>query len=93
MRTVPDHVLWCSAEGTPPIKISFLGNSRSLSKNIGMVMTRAEKEGIYTCLATNEVGSDLKEFPVTFVGASVLLILFFFFFQSYLIKMAVFVVF
>ena len=37
-----------------------------------MVMTKADEEGIYTCLASNNAGFDSKEFPVTFVGGSLI---------------------
>ena len=35
-----------------------------------MVTAKVNEEGNYTCLASNEAGSDSKEFSVTFVGAS-----------------------
>ncbi len=69
VRTVPNHFLWCSAEGSPPINISFHKNSTFLAEGIAMVTKKADEEGIYTCLATNEAGSDSKQFLVTFVGA------------------------
>ena len=34
-----------------------------------MVTAKVNEEGNYTCLASNEAGSDSKEFSVTFVGA------------------------
>ena len=73
MRTAQNHIVkWCSSEGSPPIKMSLLKNSTSLADKIGMVMTNIDKEGIYSCLATNVAGSDSKEFMVTFVGRSLL---------------------
>ena len=53
--------------------MSFLKNSTSLADGVGMVMTKIDKEGIYSCLATNVAGSDSKEFMVTFVGGSLFL--------------------
>ena len=70
MRTVPGHVLWCSAEGSPPINISLLKDSTSLDNGIGKAWIKIYKEGIYTCLARNEAGSDSREIRVTLVGAS-----------------------
>ncbi|KAJ7385790.1 hypothetical protein OS493_013824 [Desmophyllum pertusum] len=67
VRTVPGHVLWCSAEGFPPINISLLKDSTTLDNTIGKVTSKIFKEGIYTCLARNEVGSDSREIRVTFV--------------------------
>ncbi len=70
VRTVPSHVVWCSAEGSPPINMSLLWNSTSLANGIGIVMNKTDKKGNYTCFARNEAGTDLKEFPVTFVGGT-----------------------
>ncbi len=70
MRTVRNHVLWCSSEGSPPINISLLKNSTSLANGIGIAIHITKEEGLYTCVSSNEAGSDSKEFPVTFVGAS-----------------------
>ncbi|KAL9964991.1 hypothetical protein ACROYT_G028712 [Oculina patagonica] len=69
VRTIPNHYLWCSVEGSPPINISLLKNSTLLVHKIGKLVTqKAEEEGIYTCLASSEAGSNSKEFLVTFVG-------------------------
>ena len=69
-QTVPNHFLWCSTEGFPPIHLSFLKNTTSLADRIGMVTIKVDEEGIYSCLAKNKAGFDSKKFPVTFVGAS-----------------------
>ena len=70
VRTVPSHILWCSAEGSPPINISFLRNSTFLANGIGIVTMKPDKKGIYTCLARNEAGSDSKQFLVEFIRRS-----------------------
>ena len=68
MRAAPRHFVWCSAEGYPPINISIFKNSTSLAKGTGLVMTRLNETGNYSCVANNEVGNDTKDLPVTIVG-------------------------
>ena len=68
VRTVPEHIVWCSAEGTPPIQMSLLKGSTLFSNGTGMVWKNFLEEGTYTCVATNKVGSDSRDFPVTLTG-------------------------
>ena len=68
MRTAPSHFNWCSAEGYPPINLSIFKNSTSLAKGTGLVMTRLNETGNYSCVASNEAGTDTKYFLVTIVG-------------------------
>ena len=70
VRTVPGHVLWCSAEGTPPINMSLLRNSTPFANGTGIVAGQVYKEGNYTCVASNEAASDSRDFSVTFIGMS-----------------------
>ena len=68
IRTVPDHYVWCSSDGTPPINMSFLNSSVTLAKGVGTVMSRIHMDGNYTCHATNEFGTDSKTFHVSLIG-------------------------
>ena len=68
MRAAPRHFVWCSAEGYPPINISIFKNSTLLAKGTGLVMTRLNETGNYSCVANNEAGTDTKDLPVTIVG-------------------------
>lgn len=65
VRTVPQHKLWCLAEGTPPINISLIRDSEVLAHGKWIASAFADKKGNYTCVATNKVGSDSKTIPVT----------------------------
>ena len=68
VRAAPDHFVWCSAEGFPPINISIFKNSTSLANGIGLVMTPLYETGIYSCVASNEAGTDTRDLSVTIVG-------------------------
>ena len=68
VRTVPGHMLWCSAEGTPPINMALFQNSTFLAQGTGIVAANVTKEGNVTCVATNKAGSVSKTFPVTLKG-------------------------
>ena len=68
VRAAPGHFVWCSAEGSPPISISIFKNSTLLAKETGLVMTRLNETGNYSCVANNEAGTDTKDLPVTIVG-------------------------
>ena len=68
VRAAPSNFVWCFAEGYPPINISIFKNSTSLAKGTGLVMTRLNETGHYSCLASNEAGIDTKDFLVTIAG-------------------------
>ena len=68
MRTAPGLFVWCYAEGSPSINISIYKNSTLLANGTGLVMTRLNESGIYSCVATNEAGCDRETFSVTVVG-------------------------
>ena len=68
VRATPHHFVWCSAEGSPPINVSIFKNSTSLAEGTGLVMARLNETGNYSCVASNEVGTDTKYLPVTIVG-------------------------
>jgi len=67
VRAAPRHFVWCSAEGYPPINISIFKNSTLLANGTGLVMTRLNQTGNYSCVASNEAGNDTKDLPVTIV--------------------------
>ena len=48
--------------------MSLLKGSTLVDRGIGMVATRIHEEGIYTCQAFNEAGSDSRKITVTFIG-------------------------
>ena len=68
VRAAPRHFVWCSAEGSPPINISIFKNSTLLAKGTGLAMTRSKESGNYSCVASNEAGTDTKYLPVTIAG-------------------------
>ena len=68
IRTVPDHYVWCSSDGTPPINMSLMNSSATLAESVGTVMSRIHIDGNYTCHATNEFGTDSKTFHVSLIG-------------------------
>ena len=68
--TVPGHFVWCLAEGTPPINVSVFKDNTTLAHGKGMIAVRIKEDGNYTCTARNEVGSQAKNFSVTFLGHS-----------------------
>jgi len=70
VRTVPEHYVWCSAEGTPPINSSLLNasNCSPLASGIGKVGSKIKQNGNYTCMAKNEAGFDTRDFTVAVIG-------------------------
>ena len=68
MKATSGHFVSCFAEGSPPINISIFKNSTSLAKGTGLAMTRLYESGNYSCVASNEAGTDTKYLPVTIVG-------------------------
>ena len=68
VRTVPDHYVWCSSEGTPPISMSLMKSSTILAKEKGAVWSKIDKNGNYTCMANSEYGVDSVNFTVTMLG-------------------------
>ena len=82
VRTVQGHLLWCSAKGTVPIKMSLLQNSTILAQGTEFAAAKVGKEGNVTCMAINKAASVSITFPVTVPGLPFLLccLLFVFFF-------------
>lgn len=72
MRALPGYRLSCPVTGTPPIHTALIRNSTVLVNSTYIIATIIE-EGNYSCLATNEYGTDLKEFSVIFDGETSLI--------------------
>ncbi|XP_015760543.1 PREDICTED: uncharacterized protein LOC107339748 isoform X1 [Acropora digitifera] len=72
IRTVPEHYVWCSSDGTPPINMSLIDSSAILAESVGTtVMSRILIDGNYTCHATNEFGTDSKTFHVSLIASGI----------------------
>ena len=69
LRTVPDHLIWVAAEGTPPINITIFKNSLRLSESrTGIIMRNFTVAENYKFVASNKAGNDSKQLSITFVG-------------------------
>ncbi|XP_015772108.1 PREDICTED: uncharacterized protein LOC107350396 isoform X2 [Acropora digitifera] len=68
IRAFPEHFVWCSSEGTPPINMSLMNSSTTLASGVGMVWSKIDHDGNYTCIATNTVGTESKTFQVSLIG-------------------------
>ena len=58
----------CSARGTPPIYTALIRNSTVLVNKTNTATIRLYKDGNYTCQATNQYGTDIKELQVNFTS-------------------------
>jgi len=62
-------MLSCSARGIPPIYTALIRNSTVLVNTTNTALTiRLYKDGKYTCQATNQYGTDVKELQVNFTS-------------------------
>ena len=68
IRTVSQHYVWCLSEGTPPINISLMNSSTTLASRTGVVWSKLNQGGNYSCIAANEVGTESKMFYVSLTG-------------------------
>ena len=76
VRTVSEHYVWCLSEGTPPINISMMNSSTTLAfETEGIVKSKINQDGNYSCIATNEVGTESKTFHVSLIGEILLSLL------------------
>ena len=76
VRTVSEHYVWCLFQGKPPINISMMNSSTTLaSRSEGILWSKINQEGNYSCNATNEVGSESKTFFVSLIGEILLSLL------------------
>ncbi|XP_068690457.1 deleted in malignant brain tumors 1 protein-like [Montipora foliosa] len=68
VRTVSEHYVWCLSEGTPPINISMMNSSTTLAFGTkGIVWSKINQDGNYSCIATNELGTESKTFYVSVI--------------------------
>lgn len=68
VRATAGHFVGCSAEGFPPVNISILRRSVSLATGIGTAMIQVFEEATYTCVASNEAGTDTRDLSVIISG-------------------------
>ena len=68
VKGIRDHLLWCSADGTPPIQVKMSHNNTLLASGIGTVIYPIDQAGKYTCSASNTFGTDSRDFQVTLMG-------------------------
>jgi len=65
-------MLSCSARGTPSIYTALIWNSTVLVNTTNTAtIPRLDKDGNYTCQATNQYGTDVKELQVNFTSNGV----------------------
>ncbi|XP_068754802.1 bone morphogenetic protein 1 homolog [Montipora capricornis] len=68
VRTVSEHYVWCLSEGTPHITISMMNSFTTLAfGTAGIVKSKINQDGNYSCIATNEVGTESKTFYVSVI--------------------------
>ena len=68
--------MWCLFQGKPPINISMMNSSTTLaSRSEGILWSKINQDGNYSCNATNEVGSESKTFYVSLIGEILLSLL------------------
>ena len=68
VETVKEHLLWCTAIGTPPIQVQLFKDNIILASGISRVIFRLNETATYTCFANNSFGMDSREFQVTLSG-------------------------
>ena len=79
VRTVPGHIVKCSAEGTRPMNMSLTQNFTILDQRTDIAVAKVTKEGNATCVAKNQAGTDSMTFSVS--GVPFLLFSFLFVFS------------
>ncbi|XP_068733020.1 uncharacterized protein [Montipora capricornis] len=68
VRTVSVHYDWYLSEVTPPISISMMNSSSTLASGTKKtVWSKINQDGNYSCIATNEVGTESKTFSVSLI--------------------------
>ena len=68
VETVKEHLLSCTAMGTPPIQVKLFKDDILLASDIGTVYSRWTETATYTCFANNSFGTDSRDFQVTLLG-------------------------
>ena len=71
LLAIQGGMLSCSARGTPPIYTELIRNSTVLVNATNIATIRLYKDGKYTCQATNQYGTYVKDFQVNFTSKSV----------------------
>ena len=64
VRVEPGRQVPCSVTGTPPIYIALIRNFTVLMNTTKTASSKLYQEGIYTCVATNKHGTDVKHFVI-----------------------------
>jgi len=64
-------ILSCSARGTTPIYTALIWKSTVLVNTTNTATIRLDKDGSYTCQATNQYETKVKEFQVNFTSKGV----------------------
>ena len=67
--------MWCLSKGRPPISISMMKSSTRFASGRGIVGSKINQDGNYSCIATNEAGTESKTFQVSLIGEILLSLL------------------
>lgn len=71
---IKEGMLSCSARGTPYMYTALIRNSAVLVNTTSSTATiRLDKDGNYTCQATNDYGTDARELQVNFTCKTIFL--------------------
>ena len=68
VRTLPGFRFSCWAKGSPPIYTAMIRNTTVLVNTTETASIQLYQEGNYSCVATNNHGTDKKKFLVSFTG-------------------------
>lgn len=68
VRTLPGYRVTFPVTGSPPIYTAIIRNSTVLVNTTKTASIHIYHEGNYTCVATSNFGTDLKEFIAIFSG-------------------------
>ena len=64
VRVEPGSQVPCSATGTPPMYIALIQNFTVQMNKTNTASSILYQEGNYTCVATNQYGTDVKHFVI-----------------------------
>ena len=68
IRVLPGFRMTWSATGSPPIYTALIRNATLLANTSGSMTVQLHEEGNFTCVATSEYGTDVKQFSVVLSG-------------------------
>ncbi|CAH3035007.1 unnamed protein product [Porites lobata] len=71
IRVLPGFRMTWSATGSPPIYTALIRNTTLLANTSGSMTVQLHEEGNFTCVATSEYGTDVKQFSVVLSDLSV----------------------